>query len=111
MDAIEGAEKSHVASADRLLNYFAKVAECGIDALNYKQCHVVDSKNKIYEFIAGKLRVLFFSGTPKSVVVCTHLFLKKTQKTPPSEIARAIRAQTQYEAARLNGRIEWKDEI
>ena len=111
MDALETVEESNAASAKRLLVYFEKVAESGFDVLNDKQCHVVDAQEKIYEFIAGKLRVLFFAGTPKSLVVCTHMFLKKTRKTPSAEVAKAVRLKAEYEMARLNGLVEWKDEI
>lgn len=111
MEDLGSVEKSDQASADRLLEYLSKVAENGVGILNDKQCHYVDKEKKIYEFIAGRLRVLFFSGTPKSVIVCTHMFLKKTQKTPATEIARAIRAKKRYEVARATGELEWKEEI
>lgn len=108
IEDFETIEATYEASRNRLLAYFEQVAELGPKALNSDQCHLVDPANKIYEFIAGRLRVLFFNGRPGSVVVCTHMFLKKTQKTPPQEIKKAVRAKAQYESAE---RIEWKDEI
>ena len=45
------------------------------------------------------------------MVVCTHMFLKKTQKTPPKEVSKAIRAKKDYEQADKAGLVEWKEEI
>lgn len=53
-------EAIYEASRNRILVYFEHVAAGGPQALSTKQCHQVDANNKIYEFIAGKLRVLFF---------------------------------------------------
>ncbi|UUZ69636.1 type II toxin-antitoxin system RelE/ParE family toxin [Polaromonas sp. P2-4] len=91
--------------------YFTQVAGTGPQALNSAQCHQVDANNKIYEFISGKLRVLFFQGSTGSVVICTHMFLKKTQKTPPKEVNKAIRARKEYEQAEKAGLVEWREEL
>lgn len=104
-------EATYEASRDRLLSYFKQVAVSGPKALNTAQCHQVDANNKIYEFISGKLRVLFFQGTQGNVVICSHMFLKKTQKTPPKELRKAIKAKGQYILAETNGQIEWRDEL
>lgn len=108
IDDFENIEATYEASRNRLLAYFEKVAELGPKALNSDQCHLVDANNKIYEFIAGSLRVLFFSGRPGSVIICTHMFLKKTQKTPTKEISKAVRAKALYDTA---DRVEWKEEL
>ena len=111
MDAFDGIEASYKASRNRLLVYFGLVAKNGPGALTVDQCHLADAKNKIYEFIAGKLRVLCFQGANGQVVVCTHMFLKKTQKAPPKEVAKAVKAKQAYLAAEAAGQIEWRDEI
>ncbi len=49
----------------------------------------------IYELKGGKARVLYFFDKDK-LIICTHGFKKKTQKTPPAEIERAKRIRTQY---------------
>lgn len=98
-------------SKNRLLEYFKYVANGGPQALNTAQCHQVDANNKIYEFSAGRLRVLFFQSATGRMVICTHMFLKKTQKTPPKDVNKAIRAKKDYEQADKAGLIEWKDEI
>jgi hypothetical protein len=111
INALSSVQTTNEASRDRLLEYFKLVARGGIDALNDKQCHLVDKNEKIYEFIAGQLRVLFFAGEPKSIIVCSHMFLKTTKRTPPNEVSKAARAKAQYQRDLARGQIEWKDEI
>ena len=110
MDDFENIEATYEASRNRLLAYFMQVAAAGPQALNTAQCHQVDANHKIYEFIAGKLRVLFFQGATGRVVVCTHMFLKKTQKTPDKEVNKAIRARKDYEQAEKLGLVEWRED-
>lgn len=111
VDDFHGIEATYEKSRNRLLVYFEQVAGGGPQALNTAQCHQVDANHKIYEFIAGKLRVLFFQGSSGNTVVCSHMFLKKSQKTPPKEVAKAIKAKNQYEQADGAGLVEWRDEI
>ncbi len=87
------------------------MAANGPRALNAAQAHQVDANDKIYELIAGGLRVLYFLGESGQVVICTHLFLKKSQKTPPREVARAVRAKKEYELATKAGLVEWREEV
>lgn len=111
IDDFETIEATYAASRNQLLAYFQRVASNGLQALTTGQCHSVDANDKIYEFIAGKLRVLFFQGTTGQVIICSHMFLKKTQKTPPKEVNKAIRAKKQYLAAEAANQVEWKDEL
>lgn len=111
LDDFNDIEATYEASRNRILEYFKQVAAGGPQALNTAQCHQVDANNKIYEFIAGKLRVLFFQSAKGSLVVCTHMFLKKTQKTPPKEMSKAIRAKKEYEQAEKAGLVDWRKEI
>lgn len=111
IDDFNDIEATYEASRNRLLEYFKHVAGGGPQALNSAQCHQIDANNKIYEFISGKLRVLFFQGSTGSVVICTHMFLKKTQKTPTKEVNKAIRARKEYELAEKAGLVEWREEL
>ena len=111
LDDFNDIEATYEASRNRILEYFKQVAAGGPQALNTAQCHQVDANNKIYEFISGKLRVLFFQGTKGSLVICTHMFLKKTQKTPPKDLSKAIRAKKEYEQAEKAGLVDWRKEI
>jgi len=111
LDDFDNLEAVHEAARDRFLAYFGQVAANGPRALNGAQMHQVDANDKIYELIAGGVRVLYFQGTSGQVIICTHMFLKKSQKTPPKEIARAVRAKKEYEQATKAGLVEWKEEI
>lgn len=104
-------EATYETSRNRLLAYFEQVARSGLQALNTAQCHQVDANDKIYEFISGQLRVLFFRGATGNVVVCSHMFLKKSQKTPAKEVNKAIRAKKEYETAEKSGLVEWREEL
>jgi hypothetical protein len=62
--------------------------------------HIVDEKHSIYEFIAGRLRLLwFYSQKEKKVIICTNGFVKKNQKTPRKFIEEARRAKISYTQA------------
>ena len=111
MDDFEDIEAAYEASRNRLLVYFHQVAAGGLHTLSDAQCHTIDANHKISEFIAGKLRVLFFQGASGNMVICSHMFLKKTQKTPFKEISRAIRAKKEYDLADKQGRVEWREEL
>ena len=111
LDDFNDIEATYEASKNRILEYFKHVSLGGPQALNSAQCHQVDANNKIYEFIAGKLRVLFFQSAKGNLVICTHMFLKKTQKTPPKDVTKAIRARKEYEQADKAGTVDWRDEI
>lgn len=111
MDDFNDIEATYEASRNRLLEYFKHVAGGGPQALNTAQCHQVDANDKIYEFIAGKLRVLFFQGAAGNVVICSHMFLKKSQKTPAKEVNKAIRAKKEYEQAEKAGLVEWREQL
>ena len=58
----------------------------------------------IWEFIQGRLRVLWFYDEGK-LVVCSHGFVKKRQKTPSAEIERAIEQRRRYLEAKKQDRL------
>lgn len=63
---------------------------------------------EIWEFIAGRLRVLWFYEGGR-LVICTHGFVKRTRKTPAGEIERAQAAYEAYQAAKKSGRLNVED--
>ncbi len=111
IDDFNAIEATYEASRNRFLEYFKQVASGGPQALNTAQCHQADAAQKIYEFIAGRLRVLFFQGATGNVVICSHMFLKKSQKTPAKEVNRAVKAKKEYEQAEAAGLVEWRENI
>jgi phage-related protein len=59
-------------------------------------CHQI--QDEIYEFIQGRLRILWFYDRGR-LIICSHGFVKKSQKTPRNEISRAIAEKDRYFAA------------
>jgi len=56
---------------------------------------------EIWEFRTNfnkqQIRLLgFWDPTQKAVIICTHGFVKKTQKTPKSQIDKAMNYRTKY---------------
>jgi phage-related protein len=106
--AFEDAEAVLDASVQRLLAMIELVSERGITVLSSDQVHMIDKADRIYEFVAGRLRVPFFQEEGGNVVVCTHMFVKKQQKVPPGEVAEAVRWKKRYERA---DEINWIEEM
>lgn len=81
---------------------FRMIRAEGPRALPKPLYHRIDEKNGIYEFVKGNYRVPCFTAGD-SIVVCTSLFRKKTQKCPPSEVANAIAVKNEYLRAQRMG--------
>ncbi len=64
---------------------------------NEEKCKLL--QDGIYEFKTTRLRVLWFWDEGR-MILCTHGFVKKSRKTPPGEIARALKMKAGYEAAK-----------
>jgi len=97
--ALSGLMKGEIAGW-RVL--FERASIVGPKELPPANRHGIDENNGIWELIKGNYRVLFFYDEGK-VVVCSHIFRKKRQKTPVREITRAIRLKERYETAIQNG--------
>ncbi len=65
----------------------------GPEKLPKTVCHNVS--DHIWQVTSDQYRILWFYDRDR-VIVCTHFFVKKTRKTPPSEIARAERIRSDY---------------
>lgn len=85
-----------------MLALLAKVAEEG-PPRNTERAHKI--AGPIWELIHGGLRILYFLDEGR-VVICTTAFVKKSQKTPMDEIARAEAAASRYREAKKARRIE-----
>ena len=61
---------------------------------------------KVFEFkTRGGVRVMAFWDEGR-VIICSHGFLKKSQKTPDGELARAVSARGEYFANKLCERLK-----
>jgi len=80
-----------------------RTASCqdqGPQFFNEKICHFVDDIHKIFQIRHRTLRLLmFYSATERRAVICSSPFIKRSDKTPSSEIKKARFIQEQYESA------------
>lgn len=96
---LEEAEGSNYEKhANGLMVLLERFAEHGHEIFNDKQCHYIDKNNKIWQLRKGSLRLLWFYGGKNRVIVCSHAFIKKSQKTPPKEKAKAIKLKSDFES-------------
>lgn len=111
LDQFEQLETAVQASGRRLMAYIEQLAEKGPSSFSSDQLHLVDTTNKIYEFKAGRLRLLFFYSSTGKLVICSHLFVKKTQKAPSKEVDVAKKAKKRFEADVKTNAVEWVKEL
>ncbi len=69
---------------------------------NKEKCRSLE--DGIFEFKGGCLRIAWF-WDEENLIICTHGFVKKRQKTPPGEIDRARRIRDLYRSAKAEGRV------
>lgn len=62
-------------------------------------------RGDIYEFIKGRIRVLYFLERDR-VIICTHGLVKKSQKIRGVEIERAEAVRRAYRTAVAMGKVE-----
>lgn len=112
-DLYEFLEKNYAGgetgAVEGLMSLFDRVAEHGPHDLPDKLSHLISDDPKIFEFIKGRLRVPWFYGQTADgvrLVICTHGFLKQTNKTPAGEKRRARSVYDQYVYALKHGAIE-----
>lgn len=99
LDFLAGLEGGLVKDGRRMLKLFDRVANFG-PPRNTEISHQLGPG--LWEFIQGRLRVLWFYDEGK-LVICSHGFLKKRQKTSSAELERAQQAQRRYLAAKKKG--------
>ena len=99
------AARQYASAVSGILKMLEICAESGLDSLPRDWSHLADRENGIYEFIKGDLRLLYFKASSGAVVVCSHVFVKKSRKTPDAEKKKAARVKTEYEAASRSGKL------
>jgi len=87
---------------DRILALLEKVAREG-PPRNIEISHQI--KGKLFEFIQGRLRVLWFYDEGR-LIICTSGFIKKSRKTPRNEIEHAIQIMNEYFEDKKRGEIK-----
>lgn len=97
LDFLENLGRSEVKLRDAVLAFLReRVAEHG-PPTNDEQCKELE--DGILEFKKGPVRILWFWDAGQ-MVLCTHAFRKRTQKTPRGEIDRARLVRNNYQAAK-----------
>lgn len=106
IDFLTDLGKQYEGAASGLFDFFHRFSVSGRDTFNDELCHYVDKDEKIWEFIKGDIRVLWFYGNGSRIIICSHAFIKKSRKTPEKEVNRAISVKKKYEVAAKKGRVE-----
>jgi len=102
LDFLELGEASTEASRAGLLQMLEYVASNGFSNIPSVWSHEVNKEHGIYEFIKGRLRILFFKGANGDIAVCTDGFMKKSPKVDKAAVKKAIVLKASYEAAAGN---------
>lgn len=102
LEFLGGLEGSLAGDGRRMLALLARVADQG-PPRNAEASHQVGGG--LWELIQGRLRVLWFYDVGR-VVVCSHGFIKRTQKTPARELDLARASRARYLRARERRLIE-----
>ncbi len=95
------------AEFEKILALIAHVADYGTPR-NEQKCRFFAGE-KLFELkTRGGVRVMAFWDDNR-IIVCTHGFLKKQQKTPRRELEKAVAARREYFAARNRQGIKIED--
>lgn len=86
--------RNHKAEVSKLARLFDYIAQNG-PPRNIEKFRKLHSAEEIYEIKTTKVRILcFFDG--EKIIICTHGFIKKSQKTPKNELHKAIQTKNAY---------------
>lgn len=88
----------------KLVRLWADTAQKG-PPKNIEKFKALKGTDGLYEFKTSKLRVLCF-WDEGSFIVCTHGFVKKSQKTPKKHIDKAKQRQKDYFDAKAQGTLQ-----
>lgn len=102
-DFLCGLDANFEKDVQRVRTLFKYIAKTGPNLLPVEVSHNIAPD--IFEFIRGRLRIAWFYGDGGKIVVCSHGFVKKEQKTRPAEIATAQRTRSSYISAHQKGAV------
>lgn len=110
-DALVNGYPNYEACSNGLLDMICRIAENGFKQFSSKQCHLINKDKKIYELIRGRLRLIFFHGKNKTIMICTEVVVKDTQKTDRKVVNRALKIYDDYyNSLQKDTLIETRDE-
>lgn len=93
------------ATGNGFVALWSRIPREGPRGLGTDNYHRVDNDNEIYEFIRRRHRIPCFEADG-ALVVCSHVFLKSSQKTPKSEKDRAVALRDKFFESLKKGEIE-----
>ncbi len=70
-------------------------------------CHAIAEGIWQFKVHGGSYRIPWFYDENK-LIICTHFFVKKGQKTPKAERDRAIRIRQEYFSKKASKALDWK---
>lgn len=73
-----------------------KIAEVGFEGVSSSWLHEASKRDRIFEFRKGPLRLFFFKGVGRLIVVCTVGTRKKTQRADPRAVASSVAMRKEY---------------
>jgi len=103
LDFLNELEGQFAKQADRMYVRLEETARQGPSSRS-EICRKLSQE--VWEFREGRVRVLWFYGEEPEIIICSHGFFKSSQKTPRSEVRRAIASRKRYFAALARGEIE-----
>lgn len=71
-------------------------------------CHTITDGIWQFKVRGGSYRIPWFYDANR-LIICTHFFVKKGQKTPSAEQERAIRIKQEYFAKKEQNALEWME--
>lgn len=106
LEFLDGLGSNLESTVDGLWALLQHVAENG-PRLNSSLSHQL--RGDIYEFIKGRIRILYFCESNR-MIVCTHALVKKRQEIGNAEISRAEEIMRVFREARDRDAIEILDD-
>jgi hypothetical protein len=70
-------------------------------------CHTIADGIWQFKVNGGSYRIPWFYDENR-LIICTHFFVKKGQKTPAAERERALKIKKEYFAKKEKSALEWK---
>lgn len=98
-------EESTRAARIGLIKMIDEVSRKGLHGVPHAWTHVVNEKDKIYEFRKDPFRLFFFKGENGQIAVCTTVVRKSGQKVDKPSVKKAAKWRNDYFDALENGEL------
>lgn len=95
-DFLSDGEASTAANRIGLMEMLGEIAQRGFDDIPASWTHEADKSDKIMEFVKGRLRLFYFKGDGRQIVVCVDGTLKTTKKADSKIVKKAAKMRKDY---------------